>query len=395
MSLTKTGMETADSGVIRTSREALACKASARVSSGSERGRDADSAKRKTPLLNRIYQTRSNIMHKLVQCAARSAPGAVQVQLLLLGCGLDTSYNAYAARVYAVDFESVVRERESASASASASTPFRVAYLGWDLRERGLLTALRGKGFDPQAPTVVLVECVLGYIDRESVDALLQELSSLACAALLLYDPLLPKHSVGDGNGVGDGTGDGDGFASMTLQKFATRGAPLLSCNSSPTQYASTLRRVGWLHSTAVSVNGAVCAFLSPEERTGNARAGAGAGGGSINRDITYVEPFDEFASLALLQNSYAVALASNNSSWFGGLMQALTGWGRDTAIVKDTDTDTYVQAEDRWQALQVRAAMCELRLRLCQRQRLQETQVPKRESKDRYDSLFHRSIGS
>jgi O-methyltransferase involved in polyketide biosynthesis len=48
-------------------------------------------------------------------------------------------------------------------------------------------------GFDVGSPTIVVVECVLCYIDTPSVKSLLQKLSgNLKESLLIIYDPMLP-----------------------------------------------------------------------------------------------------------------------------------------------------------------------------------------------------------
>jgi O-methyltransferase involved in polyketide biosynthesis len=49
-------------------------------------------------------------------------------------------------------------------------------------------------GFDVDSPTIVLVECVLCYIDTPSVKLLLRKLSgNLKESLLIIYDPMLPS----------------------------------------------------------------------------------------------------------------------------------------------------------------------------------------------------------
>lgn len=323
-------------GVMKTALEALTCKSAALRD---EKGNGSVSY-RKTPLLNRIYQTRSSLMHKLVSNglkaielgdSTKSVP-----QLLILGVGLDTSYNSYCDRTFAVDFAEVIEQQSAANNSDGRQINLVVG----DLRQADImLDDLLKVGFDPSLPTLILLECVLSYVEPLAAQTLLFTLTTrLANAILVMYDPVLPFHNV-----------HGAGLAAMMHQKFEERGAPLLSCAHSVEQYGLNLRQAGWKHVTALSVNQAARLFLSAAER----KAGVLA------------EPFDEFASLALLQNYYVIGVASTNKRVFQRLHQGLIA-GKTSTL-------------EREQAVWDRIALAEARLKSIESYKLQQSITEKK----------------
>eukprot|EP01032_Pedospumella_encystans_P007491 gene7491-8985_t len=202
-----------------------------------------------------------------------------------------------------------------------------------------MLDDLLKVGFDPSFPTLILLECVLSYVEPVAAQILLFTLTTrLANAVLVMYDPVLPFHNV-----------HGAGLAGMMHQKFEERGAPLLSCAHSVEQYGLNLRQAGWNHVTALSVNQAARLFMSAAER----KAGVLA------------ETFDEFASLALLQNYYAIGVASTNKLVFQRLHESLI-------------TDKTSPSE-REQAILDRIALAEARLKSIESYKLQQSVTEKR----------------
>ena len=64
--------------------------------------------------MNQVNRDRSKLMHKIVQTFISRSPGS---QLLLLGCGLDTSFDNYSPFAFAVDAEQIISKRNSVSAT--------------------------------------------------------------------------------------------------------------------------------------------------------------------------------------------------------------------------------------------------------------------------------------
>lgn len=308
---------------MKTAVEALTCKSAAlRIEKA-----DGGAPYRKTPLLNRVYQTRSCLMHKLVasglKATEHNSNAGRMSQLLILGVGLDTSYNTYCDRTFAVDFAEVI-EQQAANHVDGRSVNLVVG----DLRQSDVvLDDLLKVGFDPSIPTVILLECVLSYVDPVAAQTLLSALTMrLANATLIMYDPVLPfqnAHSAG--------------LAVMMHLKFEERGAPLLSCARSVEEYGNNLRQTGWKHVTALSVNQAAQLFLSAAERKASVLS----------------EPFDEFASLAMLQNYYAVGVASTNEGVFQRLHEILLA-GKESHVEREQAVlDRIVLVETRLKSIE------------------------------------------
>jgi O-methyltransferase involved in polyketide biosynthesis len=345
-------------GVINTAREALACKISTqmcidRVSSKAHSGSEKLSdTKRKTPLLNRIYYLREKLMHKLVESSLRLSSNAQQ--LLILGCGLDCSYETYDANTFAVDFESIIKQRKDLTNSKMAcdNSNKTVKYISADLRDDAMLyKELALQGFDMKCPTVVLVECVLCYIDAVSVKKLLNSLrATLELAVLLMYDPIIPLYcesfDVGYDNGnafkdVADenvrdkcSPRNGLNFSQFMENRFSDRGAPLLSATRTTEEQMLILQEANWPHAMCTTVNRAAKLFLSIEERSLNLELKRKSENENENKSQNEkvappLEYFDEFASLALLQSHYAITVAATDQSVFAQLFEKLTSWSR------------------------------------------------------------------
>lgn len=330
-------------GVSKTANEALTCKQAAF-------GYGEEYVSRKTPLLNRVYRTRGLIMHKLVSAAInelKKLHEMCDVQLVILGGGLDTSYDLYRSKVFVVDFEDIINKRK---ASYQSPLPAHVQLIAGDLcHTEEIKTCLLQSGLHFSAPTVILVECVLGYVDHDSCDRLLQMLANeLLNSFIVLYDPVLPH-----------GNPEIDGFAQLMYDKFSERGAPLLSCARTVEEYGDRLTSAGWAHVLTASVNEAQLLFLNKEERT----------------KVSTVEPFDEFASLALLQNCYAVCVASTHAANFGQLMSTLlaVGCGAPRAAGGEEGSQD-VDVAQRLRRLEIRAALAERRLTCLEERRRTRT---------------------
>lgn len=313
-------------GVTRTAEEARTCKASA-FSNGDT------NAPRKTPLLNRVYMQRGKLMHKFVAAIIdQFAASSGDSQLIVLGGGLDTSYDVYGAQVFVADFEDVIVRRRS----LYQSLPTNLHLVAGDLRQADTLLAdLVCEGLSVNQPTTILIECVLAYVDSESCQRLLSRLShTLKNCVIVLYDPVLPH-----------GSPLTYGFAQLMYDKFAERGAPLIGCVRTIEEYGDLLSSTGWPHVIAASINEAQQLFLSRSERAKG----------------TQHEPFDEFASLALLQNYYGVCIASTNKTVFDNTVHQLRSSANSCDIV-----DT----QDRMRKLEIRAAVAERRLLYLERRK-------------------------
>ena len=238
--------------VARTATEALQCKAS---SASLEVGRQASHMHRQTPLLNRFYHMRSRLMHGMVSaCVGTLSPprGCASLQLLVLGAGMDTSFetahSSSACVVFAVDLPEIMNNRATSSAVAVAG----------DLRDAdGVWQRLAERGFRGDVLTVVLAECVLCYLETDHVRRLLEVLAQrLARRTLMvLYDPTLPASAAEMAETAHAPEPEPDGFAATMHRQFRARGAPLRHCCTSFAAHCAFVRACGWLHVSGFTVH--------------------------------------------------------------------------------------------------------------------------------------------
>lgn len=308
--------------VIKTSKEAISCKISANDSTNTA----SLYKKRKTALLNRVYLSRSKLLHKIVQCSSNE-------QILILGAGFDVSFDNYSDNVFVIDFPEVLNERREVYNTTAVCVP-------GDLREPdNLFSKLITLGFNLKAKTTILLECVLCYIDHNSANTLLYKLSSLlAYPLLILYDPIL-SHNRRDNS-----------FASVMYQKFENRGAPLLSCATSVQARNDILYKCEWIHVYTATINEALRSFLTASERCLTTES---------------MEPFDEYASLALLNDCYGISIASKSKSQIQyTLCNLLCSESSSSARVDCASSMfSYGDYKDRLHALEARLSCAERRL--------------------------------
>ena len=146
------------SAVMKTASEAVRNKtsvtATASVNSSGERRHTS------SPLVKRVYQARMLCMKKCIEAALSSFDQDVEMQgdtrqLLVLGCGLDTSYNNYSSTsVFLVDFEEIIQKRRAANENTHGVASEHC--IAGDLRDADdvLHRLCLETPFDPQLPTV-------------------------------------------------------------------------------------------------------------------------------------------------------------------------------------------------------------------------------------------------
>lgn len=293
---------------------------------------------RTTPLLQRFYKSRGSVIHELVKNAAQCIHTAnKECQLLILGAGLDESYDRYATATYAVDFPEVINERrrkrinECDNQVRIKSKGEEAILIEGDLSDDPsiLLHKLTESGFNPKLPTIILAECVLVYIDSDSVEALLRSLATNVNEAILItYDPIFPRPRASQST-CHDSTPsstspnhDDFGFASMIHDKFSERKAPLLSGSSSRESHIASLHAMGWPFSACFSMQQAIRMFLPPRQSTStdSQLIDSHIIDSNLIKSQNTCDPFDEFSSLALLNRIYCVTLATTSSSWFSSV---------------------------------------------------------------------------
>jgi hypothetical protein len=116
-----------------------------------------------TPLVGRVYHARMVGMNKCIQTAVDSCRQVFGVnedgyQVLVLGCGHDSSYRNHGQRIFLVDFEDIVHARREEIQRKSDQVKFEF-YIGADLRcpEEMFQKLLAETPFDPLLPTVSII----------------------------------------------------------------------------------------------------------------------------------------------------------------------------------------------------------------------------------------------
>ena len=319
-------------GVIKTAKEALVCKSSSSLltndSGGLQKPRigDGDGARcrRQNPLLNRLYNSRNQIIHKMIRsCLGMLKSHGVDAvlrksdpQLLLLGAGVDVTFErlySKSATIFAVDYAEIMLEREAALSEILTKKKSEVCESCFEINRSSFIcadlcdfsdlwTKLIAAGLDTKCPTIILIECVLCYIDSSSVQKLLKQLSNHLPqqSILITYDPMVPKPSVNSPLSALNTRRRSD-FAQMIADKFTERNAPIQHNIKSTEMQEKFQKSCGWQYVRAVNMYTASRNILTREERQISILA----------------EPFDEFASLAMLHKLYNVSFASLSEQLF------------------------------------------------------------------------------
>jgi tRNA wybutosine-synthesizing protein 4 len=135
-------------------------------------------------------------------------------------------------------------------------------------------------------PTLVLLECVLVYMEPHQAAELLRwAAAALPTAAVLIYDPTRPH----------------DAFGQQMLLNLAARGCPLVGIagGAEPAAHAARLRSAGWARAAAADMDEVYRRFLEPGPRAAAERR----------------EMLDEIEEWTLIQRHYALALGVNDAA--------------------------------------------------------------------------------
>jgi len=260
-----------------------------------------------TPLQNVLYFSRSCTIHALSQDAVthlrQSCSG---VQLLLLGAGLDRSFETGemyteengVRRIFAVDLPSVLQQREALEREQPSSCP--AVNIAFDLNSRpslGLVQLLQAAGFCSNTPTVVVLEMVMGYLDEIVVQTSLLPLLASLPVCIVSYDVLLDLRS---------------SYGAELAAEFARHGAPLRCLRASPSAHAQLFVDSGFKAPgsvVTVPMTIALGSLFGP---------GPGPGPGSKRlqslKSLGSPAPLlmDEYGSLGVLHQRYSVTVASS-----------------------------------------------------------------------------------
>lgn len=292
-----------DSGLMKTAHCAINCKESMSFAlNSSSTMKNSGTAKKhqRSPLINRTYYYRQLCCHKIVEKSlVQYKRNTASVQLLLLGAGLDNSYEKYDVNCFAIDFESIISDRHQSCS--------RSKLISADLRNVVQLhKALIDSDFSFDCPTIVVVEVVLCYLTKIEISNLITFIQrTISKVTMVIYDPVIPKtlyHS----------------FSNSLLSGFESNQAPIKHGIKSRREYEQLLKEGGWVSVTTYNIQMALSSLFTLEERKMNVTA----------------EPFDEFAALSLLNQCYMLAIASSES-----MISSDTSDGRDAGVIKDSAT--------------------------------------------------------
>lgn len=176
---------------------------------------------------------------------------------------------------------------EGISINVAAGEVLSPAYslLSADLRNIDQVeAALSHAGVDFDAPTFVLAECVLVYMEpRESMALLSWFGQRLSTAALAIYEQVNPN----------------DAFGRQMMMNLTARGCPLLGIVDSVEGHAARLKEAGWQRAEVRTMAEVHRSCLDPADR----------------RRIERLEIFDEFEEWDLIQGHYCISLGINDAA--------------------------------------------------------------------------------
>jgi O-methyltransferase involved in polyketide biosynthesis len=337
------------------------------------------------PLLNRLYHARNLVIHKMIStslnsfklyknCRDENSIENKCCQLLILGAGIDISFEKLysdTASIFTVDLPDIITERkkllsrfyDSKRSNTDECNNYDSAYSDnskrnanisdtntktnnsannhiEDSKENNLSVSISGdlrdfssfwdqlllNGFQTNKPTIVLIECVLCYIDTNYVQILLQKLSENLCdqSLLVVYDPMLSSSSSDSfspcsisktfsnhpcsSSLIQKNQIYNNGFKKMMEDRFKERKAPIRHEIESTIQQIKFLKSCNWENVKCYTMQEALQSFLSKEERSVASSA----------------ESFDEYASLALLHKQYSVTLSALDQKLYQSVMDRL-----------------------------------------------------------------------
>jgi GNAT superfamily N-acetyltransferase len=174
-------------------------------------------------------------------------------------------------------------------------------------------------------PTLICIECVLCYLQPHEAAAVLTWAAvTFKKGSIVTHEPTAPLHSA-------------DAYGSALAAAFTAQGCPIACPTGGAVGQCKRLYAAGWQHAAAVTARTAAARWLAPAERV----------------RVSQLEPFDEIAALAAVQERYAVAVASHS----GSTLQQLC---KQAVTVSTDDTERSQWLSDELTLLETRAAALE-----------------------------------
>ncbi|XP_004332509.3 tRNA wybutosine-synthesizing protein 4 [Tursiops truncatus] len=270
---------------------------------------------RRAPLIHRGYYVRARAVRHCVRAFLKgtcAVPGAPRAQILSLGAGSDSLYfrlktagRLTRAAVWEVDFPDVAQRKaqriRDTPELCALTGPFQsgdpgytlcfessdYCILGLDLRQLQRLDhALGTAGLDAAAPTLLLAEAVLTYLEPDDAAALIAWAAQRFSNALfVVYEQMRPR----------------DAFGEFMQQHFRQLNSPLHGLDRFPDAEAQQQRflQAGWTACRAMDMNEFYRCFLPAEER----------------RRVENLETFDEFEEWHLKCAHYFILAASRGDA--------------------------------------------------------------------------------
>ncbi|XP_022443004.2 tRNA wybutosine-synthesizing protein 4 [Delphinapterus leucas] len=270
---------------------------------------------RRAPLIHRGYYVRARAVRHCVRAFLKgtcAVPGAPRAQIVSLGAGSDSLYFRLKtagcltrAAVWEVDFPDVAQRKaqriRDTPELCALTGPFQsgdpgymlcfessdYCILGLDLRQLQRLDhALGTAGLDAAAPTLLLAEAVLTYLEPDDAAALIAWAAQRFSNALfVVYEQMRPR----------------DAFGEFMQQHFRQLNSPLHGLDRFPDAEAQQQRflQAGWTACRAMDMNEFYRCFLPAEER----------------RRVENLETFDEFEEWHLKCAHYFILAASRGDA--------------------------------------------------------------------------------
>ncbi|XP_029314257.1 tRNA wybutosine-synthesizing protein 4 [Cottoperca gobio] len=265
---------------------------------------------RRAPLINRGYYVRWRAVDHCVRRFLHITEDCPKRQILSLGAGFDAAYFRLHADealdrtvVFEVDFPNVTRRKAAlihcnatlrgmldphlpSPAGAAYVSSGRYHLLGVDVREESQLEeALGAAGLDWAAPTLILSEVVLTYMETRWSDAVISWAAKLLPQSLfVLYEQMHPH----------------DPFGRIMQDHFLKLNSTLRALRQYPDTAAQRRRFLskGWEQCVCLDINDFYLGLVPEDER----------------RRVESLEPFDEYEEWHQKCSHYFILSASRGS---------------------------------------------------------------------------------